>query len=816
MNQKFRCTILLLAGLFINFAQAQQPTDCVDAVIVCGNSEINLNPTGIGTQELSGTNNCGSFEHASLWLSVTTVTNGTLGFILRPGGSELSIDYDFFVYGPDVPCNNIGQAIRCSTTNPIASGQSNNLTGMNGGETDTSEGPGPDGNSFVRWLDVNAGETYYIVIDRAVDDGGFTLEWLGSAEFASPPSNEAGNNSGALNMESCDIIAPFDDGSTEFNLEDNTSLILGTQNNVSVTYHISENDANIGINSLFSPYPNVGSPQTIYARITNNNTGCFDLTEFELNVSSGPDFMQPSTFNTCDSDDDGDATNGFTLFDLDSKNDEILDGQSDTVLNVSYHETQFNAENDLGHLPSPYYSDNQQIFVRIEDIANPDCNSVTTMNLNVVPLPTFNNTTLIQCDEDGIPDGITRFNLYEAENDITANASGITLKFHENILDAESDTNEVDGTNYMNLSTPQTIHVQVIDDTSGCISIAELVLNVSTTQISDYQAPAQCDELDSEDGVNIFDLNAFTTDIQTINSITLPITYYETYQDALLEQNALATPYTNTNNPYTHTIYARAENANACYGISEVSLTVNPLPELLGDETTFYCLNTYPDTITLEAGVLNDNPNNYTYIWSSGQMTNQIQINETGTYTVTVTNQFNCSKERTITVEPSNIATIDSVDIIDGNTSNTVIVNASGEGTYEYALNTIEGILYLPYQSDTTFNDVLPGIYTVLIRDIKNGCGVVEQVISVLGFPQFFTPNNDGYHDTWQVIGASQQINGKVKIFNRHGKLLKELNSINEEWDGTFNGELLPVDDYWFAVELLDGRSFVNHFSLKR
>src|SRR5690606_30254470 len=127
---------------------------------------------------------------------------------------------------------------------------------------------------------------------------------------------------------------------------------------------------------------------------------------------------------------------------------------------------------------------------------------------------------------------------------------------------------------------------------TGCFSISELTLNISLTQLLDYQAPSVCDELDSEDGINTFNLNDFASEMQTLNGIVFPITFYETYQDALLEQNELVTPYNNTI-PYNQTLFARAENDNACYGISEVYITVNKLPQLEDDETVLYCLNTY-------------------------------------------------------------------------------------------------------------------------------------------------------------------------------------------------------------------------------
>ncbi|MDO6598069.1 T9SS type B sorting domain-containing protein [Oceanihabitans sp. 2_MG-2023] len=815
MKTNRKLLILSILILFVQFTFAQLPTDCIDAVIVCGNSSVNLDANGIGTQELSGSNTCSSSENNSLWLQVTVVNNGTLGFTLRPRSGRIEIDYDFFVFGPNVSCGAIGQAIRCSTTNPQAANQGNNLTGMNDTETDTSEGPGGQGNSFVRWLDVLAGETYYIVIDRPVGTSPFTLEWTGTAEFAEPPTNNSGS-ADALNMEACDVTAPFDDGSTTFNLDNNTPSIIGTQTNVNVTYHDSESDANLNTSPLTSPYTNLENPKTIYARLTNTANGCFDIAPFELTVNSGPDFAAPTNLESCDNYDDGDAMDGVTFFDLESKTEEILDGQDASQVNITYHETNAQAISNMSPLTSPYYSSNTTLFVRIEDANEPDCKNITPLNLVTLAPPSSSNSSLFQCDEDGTVDGLTIFNLFQAQESLTIGNTNALVKFYEEQIDAENSINEIDGNSFTNTQNPETVYAQIINNSTGCFSVASLTLEVSTTQIQNYFPPEVCDEIDSEDGINTFNLDEFTTDIQNINGITLPITYYETYNDALLEQNELTTPYTNTT-PYSQTLFARAEDNNACYGISEVALIINERPDILEDETTFYCLNFYPQTITLSSGVIG-NPNDYIYSWSSGETTNEIQVNEIGNYTVTITNANNCDKSRTIIVEASNTATIDTVEIIDGNISNTITVLTSGEGIYEYALYNNDGVLYTPYQPSNILNNVYPGMYTIHVMDVKNNCGIVKQNVSVIGFPRFFTPNNDGVHDTWQVLGISNPIqpNTKIKIFNRYGKLIKQISPSGLGWDGTFNGVNLPNDDYWFAITLQDGREYFNHFTLKR
>ncbi|QRM89670.1 T9SS type B sorting domain-containing protein [Lacinutrix sp. WUR7] len=607
-----------------------------------------------------------------------------------------------------------------------------------------------------------------------------------------------------------------------FDFTSQNADILGTQDsrNFSVHYFASQEDADDFDNEIIGSYDNQDNPQTIFARIQNiAYSGCYDTTSFTIKVFKTPTANFVDNFTTCDDDVDGDDTNGqieVVLTDFDS---EVLGTQNIADYAVSYHDSQANADSGNTPLANTYYTQTpflERIFVRIENRLNSECYDTTFFDVIVNPLPSRFDSSLIQCDEDGVTDGFTTFNLTEAEDALTGGATNVSITYFRLLLDAESEQNELDATNYPNTLNPQEVFALIKYDTTGCTSIAKLTLEVSTTQILDYNAQPACDELDSEDGINSFDLDVFTTDIQTINSITFPVNYYENYNDALLEQDALTSPYPNTN-PYTHTIYARAENGNSCYGISEVNLTVNKRPQLIEDETTFYCLNAYPETVPIESGVIGD-PNDYTYSWSTGETTNQIQINQVGTYTITVTNADNCEKSRTITVEPSSIANIESVDIIDASTNNTITVNASGDGEYEYALFNDAG-LHTYYQSSPIFTNVTPGgIYTVSVRDIKNGCGVEKEIISVIGFPKFFSPNNDGINDYWQVYGVSSlfQPNSKIKIFDRYGKLLKQISPIGQGWDGTFNGGVLPNDDYWFSVLLQDGREYFNHFTLKR
>lgn len=437
--------------------------------------------------------------------------------------------------------------------------------------------------------------------------------------------------------------------------------------------------------------------------------------------------------------------------------------------------------------------------------------------------PVINNASLFQCDLDLNTPGITTFNLNEANELITNSLIDVTISYHEVPTDALDGINPIiNFESYENTVTGQTIYTRITHDISGCFVTGNLDLNVSNTQVDTYSVTPVCDEQDSQDGLNIFPLRPYYSEIIQnlgLTSSDTRIQFYATLNDALLEANEIL-EFANSN-PYSERIYYRVEtiNNNQCYGINQIELTVNELPELEPDEIVYYCLNTFPDNIEIDAGIVTGSTNDYTYVWSTGETSSTITVNTVGQYNVTVTNIEGCSKTRTITVEPSNIATFtQSPEVTDlTNSNNTITVFVSGEGSYQFSLINSDGMIIAPFQDSNIFENVYPGIYTILVRDAKNNCGPVEDVVSVIGFPKFFTPNNDGINDTWQVLGLSGmfQPNSKIFIYDRYGKLIKQLNPRGRAWNGTLNGEILPADDYWFSVKLQDGRVFKSHFTLK-
>lgn len=424
-----------------------------------------------------------------------------------------------------------------------------------------------------------------------------------------------------------------------------------------------------------------------------------------------------------------------------------------------------------------------------------------------LPSPDAEDVTISQCDDE-VLDGFTVFNLEVYFEDIT---NGVTQNRAIRYFEDAGLSIEIIEDLYNNTSNPQIIYAEVIDINSGCTNTSEITLQVNTEAIPIVTLEA-CDTIEPTGRV-IWDLSLADELVLEGLPLDTEVFYYETYQDALLEVNELPNNFFNPE-PYNYIIYTRIEIANSCYGIGQLNLVVNLNPNILTEETVLYCLNSFPETITLSGGVIGDIPNNYYYNWSTGETTIDIEVNEIGIYTVEVSFVDGCSKTKTINVIPSNIATVDDIIVEDVSSSNSITVLVSGEGEFEYSIIDNDG----PYQESNTFNNLQPGIYTVFIRDTKNDCGIVSEDVSVIGYPKFFTPNGDGVNDIWQLKGISEQFqpNSKVFIFDRFGKLLFTLNSHSDTWDGTFNGTTLPTSDYWFSATLEDGRTFRNHFTLKR
>lgn len=273
-------------------------------------------------------------------------------------------------------------------------------------------------------------------------------------------------------------------------------------------------------------------------------------------------------------------------------------------------------------------------------------------------------------------------------------------------------------------------------------------------------------------------------------------------------------------NNTTTTTYTFTPSTGSCATTAKMDIVVLPKPNVELNHTEILCRENN-EMIELNAGLISGLQSQYSYEWYRNdtllpsEKGYYLSINQDGIYSCKIIdNSTACKSIRTNNVFYSEIVTIEKIIISDLALNNTVTVIATGSENIEYSLDMPSG----PFQISNIFDNVEAGFHTVYVKD-KNDCGNISKMIAVIGAPLYFTPNNDGYNDKWKIKGINNQFfkNFKISIFDRYGKLLKViLNSETEGWDGTYNGYPLPADDYWFIIDLEDGRTAKGHFSLKR
>lgn len=590
------------------------------------------------------------------------------------------------------------------------------------------------------------------------------------------------------------------DGVFEFDTSTIETIILNGQTNATISY--TDENGNILPNPL--PNPLITATQMITARIVNSTSldtegACYDETEINFIVNAAVVAHNIPEFIACDTDQDG-----FFSFTTSNVETQLLNGQSG--LTVTY--TDETGSVLSSPLPNPFNTTTQTITARVENPLNSICYDETTINFTVSATPTVNTIQSVMVCDDLSNDGVEYFTLSDFDEQILNGQSNtlFQIKYFETHTDAENNINPLPD-NYQVTSASQSIYARIHNSNNiNCYEITVFELGVLNTPVA-YQPNNLhvCDD-QSNDGIASFDLSLQDVNIlngqSAVNNI---LSYFITQEDANNNVNALVIPFTNSQNPQT--IYARLENIDSehCYSTTSFEIYVKEQPNLLIEDQWFICENGIIE-LTADAGYDE-------YLWSTGEMTQSITVSNPGDYVLTLANVYGdlrCETSKTITVSESRIATIIDIETIDfTQNNNSIIIFIEGQGNYEYSLDGIT------YQDNNQFSNLYIDDYIVYVRD-KGGCGISTEEIYLLFYPKFFTPNNDGFNDTWQLINATKEPNNIIYVFDKYGKLLKQLSPADNGWDGTINGIKLPSDDYWFVLHRQNGKQYNGHFTLKR
>ncbi|MBC7607818.1 MAG: T9SS type B sorting domain-containing protein [Burkholderiales bacterium] len=303
----------------------------------------------------------------------------------------------------------------------------------------------------------------------------------------------------------------------------------------------------------------------------------------------------------------------------------------------------------------------------------------------------------------------------------------------------------------------------------------------------------------------------FPTALVLCNGVTAPVLnpisgngVSGTWQPAIIDNTA-------------NGIYVFTPNAGQCASL--IVLTVTVTDNTIKNEKYYLCFDAAAQVINpviINTGL---SPLQYLFIWTLAGNTvsnaASYQANSAGIYTVVATNiTTGCTTTTIAEVIESPVANANVVVESDFEAVQQIVITVTGGlGDYQYQLD------YGPFQSSNIFAISRGGDYTINIID-NSGCNNFELKVTAISYPKFFSPNADGYHDTWNIEGLSRPQNTQLFIFDRYGKLLKELSTAGVGWDGTYNGIALPSSDYWFKLRYQNAagitKEYKNHFTLKR
>ncbi|UPT71161.1 MAG: T9SS type B sorting domain-containing protein [Flavobacterium sp. JAD_PAG50586_2] len=594
--------------------------------------------------------------------------------------------------------------------------------------------------------------------------------------------------------------------------------------------------------------------------------GCKSITTLDIRVLPipTPRTNPPALAPKCDDNNPGDM---LELFDL-TVNEAYIKN-SDPNLTLHYYRTLADAQLPQNEIMTPTSAlVGSNVWIRVEnnrvDYLGNHCYVLVEQALTVNPLPTVIQplAPYRMCDDNA--DGLALFDL---TNPILAplilgtattnqQPADYTITYHLTPGNAASGTAPLVSP-YPNVTpTTQNIYIRVVNNATGCVN-ATGVLTLAVEAYATATSPPPfetCDTYaDPYDGVYEIDLTQFETAILNgQNPAVFLVSYYRTQADADAGTNPLtaAEELAYITDPDTDTIWVKVENSSNsitpyCYALATIVINVerypNPIINTPNGVTTI-CVDFVTGAVirplTLDSGITNTS--DYTFEWFEAANPTVV-IGTNPTYTVDTPATGGATRSYTVHVTSISALGCDTTSapfdviqsgpaVIPSGTIGYTVTNAfsnqqiitviaEGYGTYEYSLD--DG----PRQTSNVFENVSIGVeHTIHVWDTEGGIAYsCEELIignvNIIDYPHYFTPNGDGIHDTWNIWGLQGQPAAKIFIFDRYGKLLKQISSKGAGWDGTYNGHLLPSDDYWFTVDFEENsamRQFKAHFTLKR
>lgn len=195
------------------------------------------------------------------------------------------------------------------------------------------------------------------------------------------------------------------------------------------------------------------------------------------------------------------------------------------------------------------------------------------------------------------------------------------------------------------------------------------------------------------------------------------------------------------------------------------------------------------------------NYNAGTVNWSTGQVTDQISIKQSGTYKVTVTSTAGCATEESADVQffPNPILNIPNTAVCVPSHKTVTLTAPAGMSTYTW--NGQQGAnIYVVDRPQTI---------TLTVTD-ANGCQATQDIQVAdecpdIRIPNAFTPNGDGVNDTWNIVGLEYDQTALVRVFTRYGQQVYQSKGYGTPWNGEYQGKKLQMGAYYYIVNTKNG-----------
>ncbi|MDC3274862.1 T9SS type B sorting domain-containing protein [Flavobacteriaceae bacterium] len=627
------------------------------------------------------------------------------------------------------------------------------------------------------------------------------------------------------------------DGITIFNLNEANELISVDYLNETFSFYFDESEALLGTpNSIADPvnYQNTNSdptinPNQIFVRVETIN-GCSRVAQLDLFVSTTqiPTGFSIPPYQECFDDSDGSTT-----FDFSDSEATILGIFPPTQpLTVAYYESELDALSEINPIIDVQNYENtsgvdQFIWVRVDsDIDNSCVGLGQYIDLIVNPIP-FLNTPVDPYFCVGPPNSFNLNLAYEYDAFVLdgQSAADFTVSYFISLTDAESSTSEI--FTVTNSASFVQIVYKITNNTTGCYDID--TFEIDFIEIPAANQPAYFSECDTNnDGIYLFDTSTLEAQILG-GQTTMNIAYYDGLGSPLEDENGqiITSPFPDEFLSSSQTITAVVFNGICTDASIDISFLVNPNTNFSVDDIVICDGSSQLIQLNME-----DSSSSFNYTWTLPDSTivntlqPELDVAQIGVYNISVTNlNGSCFFSQPFEVFESEGPSIsmDNITIVEGTSNNSITIDeaALGSANYEFKLIDENGNLVSGYQDIGYFGQLTGGFYSLYVRD-ELRCEEVVITVPVLYIMNFFTPNGDGFNDTWKIKGIrSNNYNfSKISVFDRYGKLLKNMTINSNFWDGTYNGVLMPTNDYWYSIELtkIDGTHFVRqgHFTLRR